>query len=170
MKIVLCFSDGVIVTTIKESFRMKKNASHSELPELEGGSAFLERPKNTSGRLFCSSGNIGSLISSLPEWRHVLATFEKEDKLVVPLPSRNVQFSRSTSLLPIIQELFLISFAKVSIVGIRFWKASLFKWNDTRNYLLLPRQQLYVHVNVNRDQNYWYTSQNRPLFPQRWNY
>ena len=68
--------------------------------------------------VICSSGNIGSLISSLPERRHVLATFQKEDKLVVPLPSRNLQFS-STSRLPIIQELFLISFGKVSVVWIR---------------------------------------------------
>ena len=53
----------------------------------------------------------------------------------------------------IIQELFLISFGKVSIVEIRFWKASFLEWSDTRNHLLLPRKQLYVHVYINRDQN-----------------
>ena len=110
--------------------------------------------------VICNSGNIGSLISSLPAWRHVLEAFEKEDKLVVPLSSRNLQFS-STSRLPIIQELFLISFGKVSVVGIRIWKASF--WSDTGNYLLLPRWQLYVHVYINRDQNQLLVSKSASL-------
>ena len=52
----------------------------------------------------------------------------------------------------LLRTLSLISFAKVSIGGIRFSKASCFEWSDTRKYFLLPRRQFYLHVYVNRDQ------------------
>ena len=48
--------------------------------------------------------------------------------------------------------------AKVSVGGIRLSKASFFEWSDTtgeKQYLSLPLQQLYVHLYVNRDQNYF---------------
>ena len=57
-------------------------------------------------------------------WRHVLAIFEKAE-VCSPFIEKCANLLRTHS---------LISFAKVSVGGIRLSKASFFEWSDTRKY------------------------------------
>ena len=67
----------------------------------------------------------------------------------------------------------LISFAKVSIGGIRFSKASFFEWSDTRKYSgyhFRCSSFMYIFMSAEIKTILNGTRLQIPPFPQRWNY
>ena len=101
---------------------------------------FKRSPCTSRENFTCCGGNIGSLRTTQSGWRHVSAISEKANKLLFAIHREMCKFFKNT---------FFNQFpgAKVSIAGIRLSKASFFEWSDTtgeKQYLSLPRQQLYV--------------------------